>query len=180
MVLVSYTRSQFLFRIPTDCRYSLRPVTSAGHRVTPTELWAHRRTHDFRTPCCLCAHETGGVYTECDISQALDGEYYGEYVARCTYGRCGYLSTWALYFHTIREKLNLDLVGIERMYTRLGLLVDRYPTRGTFDTKTICVMVLIVSSALQLRLAGVQAFPHLVILKPCPWRLLVGILFLIL
>jgi len=71
--------------------YPRRPVTNTGGHVTPSELWDLRTTHDFKTPCCLCAFNTDGNYTECAIYRAHNGEFGGEYVASCAYGRCGYI-----------------------------------------------------------------------------------------
>jgi hypothetical protein len=77
-----------------------RPVDGeTGERITPSELESHRRTHDFRAPCCLCALEQGSDYTESRIGLVnipLKGRgafLNGEYVAECAMGRCGYFGT---------------------------------------------------------------------------------------
>jgi len=75
-----------------------RPVLRSGQRVTPTDLWGHRMTHQFKAPCCLCA-STEGYYTECFIYPAEDGPYAGEHVAGCASGRCGYLSMYISHFY---------------------------------------------------------------------------------
>lgn len=68
-----------------------RPVSNIGVRVPPTDLFDYRSTHDFKTPCCLCACKAYGSYTETAIFRALDGPYAGEYVASCASGSCGYM-----------------------------------------------------------------------------------------
>lgn len=86
-----------------------RPTDSNRQRIAPSELEAHRRTHEFRSPCCLCAadgtHPSGfdSSYIESQIGlvrthpdhlrQTEYGRYNlnGEYVAVCAQRRCGYL-----------------------------------------------------------------------------------------
>jgi len=42
-----------------------------------------------------------------------------------------------------------DIVGIERMYSRRGLMVDRYPVRGGFDTDGAIFTTLMLPQDLQ-------------------------------
>jgi hypothetical protein len=89
------------------------PVAQTGARVTPSDLAEYREAHSFRAPCCLCAcSNPGNVYTETAIYISTDGPYSGEFVAGCASDSCGYL------------------VGIERMYTKRGLLLKKYPPRS--------------------------------------------------
>jgi hypothetical protein len=70
-----------------------RPVTEWGERVTPSDMLSYRISHQFKTPCCLCAtHNTTDDtrYTECAIFRSVHGEYAGEYVAGCASSSCGY------------------------------------------------------------------------------------------
>ncbi|TEB31574.1 hypothetical protein FA13DRAFT_1709534 [Coprinellus micaceus] len=51
--------------------YGRLPVNPAtGERLSPDEIESHRRTHELRGPCCLCAHLEGGDYTEARIGIA--------------------------------------------------------------------------------------------------------------
>ncbi|KIM74573.1 hypothetical protein PILCRDRAFT_92530 [Piloderma croceum F 1598] len=95
-----------------DLRGWFWPVTQNGVRVTPTDLLAHRHVHDFKTPCCLCACDDAAPdYIETAIYRITRGPYTGKYVATCALDRCGYF------------------VGIERMYSKRGLLLRMYPVR---------------------------------------------------
>jgi hypothetical protein len=69
-----------------------RPVTDAGERVTPSKLLEHRRSHDFKAPCCLCASldPNENAYTEASIFLATLGPFAGQYVAACATGLCRY------------------------------------------------------------------------------------------
>ena len=71
-----------------------RPVTETGERVPPSDLLDHRRTHDFRGPCCLCASLDSSIlpaaYTEASIFVAIVGPCIGKYVAACATGQCRY------------------------------------------------------------------------------------------
>lgn len=73
------------------CFWDNRPVTQ-GMRVTPGDLVEYRRVHDFKNPCCFCASNgVGNFYVESAIHMAVEGQYAGEYVARCASDSCGYL-----------------------------------------------------------------------------------------
>jgi hypothetical protein len=73
------------------CVVFLRP-TQNGRRVTPENLRGCQETYRFKNPCCLCASNVAGmVYTESEIYMAVDGRFWGEYVACCAADRCGYL-----------------------------------------------------------------------------------------
>jgi hypothetical protein len=65
-------------------------VTPDFEQVTPTDFHLYRLEYDFLLPCCLCASNTPGIYTECAIDVPLMGQYKGEYVVVCAYGKCGY------------------------------------------------------------------------------------------
>ncbi|KAH6897574.1 hypothetical protein BKA70DRAFT_1438176 [Coprinopsis sp. MPI-PUGE-AT-0042] len=97
------------------------PVDLAtGYRVVPSELEAHRSTHHFRAPSCLCARIDEASYSESriglvhvPIKLTAGSSLNGEYTAECATGRCGYL------------------VCLERFYILPVLHVMGYPTRGT-------------------------------------------------
>jgi hypothetical protein len=76
-----------------------RPITPAGERVTPSDLWEYRYTHQFKALCCLCACTLDGIYTESIIYQAFDGPYAGEFICGCASFKCGFLSTYTLLFN---------------------------------------------------------------------------------
>jgi hypothetical protein len=67
-----------------------RPVNDAGERVTPSDLAAHRLSHRFLGPCCLCAVSDQPTFTESAIVMVLSGHRAGQYVARCAQALCGY------------------------------------------------------------------------------------------
>lgn len=61
--------------------------------MAPEKLIDFRTSHEFKAPSCLCASNAAGIdYTESDIYVAVEGEFWGEYVASCATDRCGYLS----------------------------------------------------------------------------------------
>lgn len=92
LVLVSNPQYQPLISDIITC--TSRPISQDRARVTPSDLLAYRTLHDFRAPCCLCAVSTiGGLYTECAIYLAVQGQYTGEYVCGCAFNSCGYLGT---------------------------------------------------------------------------------------
>jgi len=97
-----------------DLRPWFWPVNPSGARVPPSDLSRHRITNEFQAPCCLCvsgsANRNG--YTECAVYLTIRGPYFGEYVAGCAFGRCGYM------------------VCLERMYARRGLLLKKYSIRS--------------------------------------------------
>jgi len=96
-----------------DLRPWFWPVAENGQRVTPSDLLNHRLSHQFRVPCCLCAYNTTtAIYTESAIYLAIQGEFSGEYVAGCATDSCGYL------------------ICLERMYSRRGLQLKKYPARN--------------------------------------------------
>ncbi|KAH6879568.1 hypothetical protein BKA70DRAFT_1474922 [Coprinopsis sp. MPI-PUGE-AT-0042] len=89
-----------------------------GYRVTPSELEAHRRTHHFLAPSCLCASLFNEPYIESriglvhvPIKLTPTSSLSGEYTAECATGRCGYL------------------VCLERFYVLPVLQVKGYPKR---------------------------------------------------
>jgi len=90
------------------------PVGQDGSRITPTDLLGHRVTHEFRAPCCLCASNTatGIGYTESAIYRPTQGPHFGEYVAACALGRCGYF------------------IHLELIYVKTGLILRKYPVRS--------------------------------------------------
>ena len=69
-----------------------RPVNDQGRRITPSDLAAHRLSHQFLGPRCLCmlANYPHGGHKETATVVLTRGPYVGEYVARCATGRCGY------------------------------------------------------------------------------------------
>jgi hypothetical protein len=74
-----------------------RPV-SGGERVTLSDFPQHRRTHQFRYPCCLCSvHELDPNHvTESVVFMVTSGNLAGEYVAACARGVCKYWGACAL------------------------------------------------------------------------------------
>lgn len=86
-------------RTPLSEACSIRPVSDAGKRVTPSELvlyWAL----GFRRPCCLCAvpklDGSSPGYSESVVVMVVNGDRFGEYVFACATARCGYQGKWAL------------------------------------------------------------------------------------
>ena len=81
----------------THLCFSDRPVIHLlqviGGRLAPDQLLAHRQTHTFKAPCCLCASVDPNLgYTETAIMVSDRGEFVAEYVAKCALQACGYLS----------------------------------------------------------------------------------------
>lgn len=70
-----------------------RPITNAGHRVTPEDLAIYRAS-GFRRPCCLCAvPKLDGVssgYAESTVILAVDGEHSGGFLLTCAENNCAY------------------------------------------------------------------------------------------
>jgi hypothetical protein len=105
--------------------------------VPPSDLASYRVSHEFMPPPCLCIVISGSAvgvqYADSIIYLAVTGEYWGEYVAGCPTGSCGYLSKSIYLYSKIYLILNLSLlVGLERLYSKAGLLTKRYPLRGTW------------------------------------------------
>ena len=69
-----------------------RPVNDQGQRVTPSDLAAHRLSHQFLGPRCLCMLKDypHGTHKEAVMVLLTRGQYAGEYVACCTARRCRY------------------------------------------------------------------------------------------
>ena len=67
-----------------------RPVNDHGERVTPFDLAAHRLSHHFLGPRCLCMLTNCHIHLEAAMVIRRRGQYAGEYVACCVTGRCGY------------------------------------------------------------------------------------------
>ena len=89
MVLVR-RRSPWIINISLK-GHVLRPISEEGMHITPADLSNHCITHEFKTPCCLCACNFADArYIESTIYLATDGPYFGEYVAVCASGTCGY------------------------------------------------------------------------------------------
>jgi hypothetical protein len=114
-----------------------RPVDrETGRRITPSDLEAHRRTHHFRSPCCLCAHLDGKSYIESKIGivqlpvqLARASSLSGEYTAECASGRCGYLGEFLDVFPRNTTKPR-RIVCLERFYILPILHLRGYPKRG--------------------------------------------------
>lgn len=70
-----------------------RPITDAGHRVTPEDLISYRAS-GFRRPCCLCAvPKLDGIsrgYTESTVIMAVGGEHSGGFMLTCAEDNCTY------------------------------------------------------------------------------------------
>lgn len=74
--------------------FEYRPVSDEGERVVPSDLVAHRNSHQFRGPYCLCGfiddRDPPGHY-EAAIVMLKRGPNVGEYVACCALSKCGYV-----------------------------------------------------------------------------------------
>jgi len=98
LVLVRLRRSHWSFFVFNNSHIS-RPTDDAGHHVTPSSLVDHRKDHQFRAPCCLCAeNDVTPNYTESTIYIAITRPHFGEYMAGCALDQCGYLSKWVSSF----------------------------------------------------------------------------------
>lgn len=75
---------------------SSRPLDEQHARVNVEMLAAHRTTHLFRYPGCICPiiHPGGGVNNETTLFIASDGEYEGRLVVACAYSACGYVGAY--------------------------------------------------------------------------------------
>jgi hypothetical protein len=71
----------------------IRPVNQGGQRVAPSELEAHRFSHDMLGPCCMCPllRPCEDNFSEAAIFLVTRGQHFGEYVAGCATNECGYL-----------------------------------------------------------------------------------------
>jgi hypothetical protein len=69
-----------------------RPVNPVGERITPSDLAAHRLSHRFLGPCCICPAmiEAVATFTEAAFVMTILGRRSGQYVARCANGTCKY------------------------------------------------------------------------------------------
>ncbi|KAJ7122724.1 hypothetical protein C8R46DRAFT_1148235, partial [Mycena filopes] len=85
-----------------------------GQRVVPSDLRAHRITHDFKFPNCLCSvHELDPEHSvECAVFMCTTGRLSGEYVGACAQNVCKYF------------------VFMERLYNKRSQAVRSYPRRG--------------------------------------------------
>ncbi|KAH7917055.1 hypothetical protein BV22DRAFT_1052715, partial [Leucogyrophana mollusca] len=77
-----------------DLRVWFWPVNERGERVAPSDFEAHRRSHRFLGPRCLCAFTEdptpeGGA--EAAIVVLTQGPNAGEYVACCSRSMCGFI-----------------------------------------------------------------------------------------
>jgi hypothetical protein len=134
-----------------------RPVTETGERVPPSDLLEYRRTHDFRGPCCLCASLDSSTlstaYTEASIFVAIVGPCIGKYVAACATGQCRYWGKFCV--HVIEQRSSDPLhtaVCIEKLYARVGLLVNRFPKRSMHASPSFTSIDLIQMT--------IQGMPH--------------------
>ncbi|KAG1740103.1 hypothetical protein EDD22DRAFT_959248 [Suillus occidentalis] len=91
------------------------PVSDEGERVAPSDLVAHRNSHQFRGPYCLCGFidDRDPGHYEAAIVVSTRGPNAGEYVACCASSKCGYV------------------VLIEQMHNSPGLPTKRYARRGS-------------------------------------------------
>jgi hypothetical protein len=71
--------------------------------VVPSDLAAHRRSHQFRGPRCLCAFidDDTSNHHEAAIIALTRGPHVGEYVACCAMSKCGYVGRLPLAFFYI-------------------------------------------------------------------------------
>ena len=67
-----------------------RPVNDNGERIAPSDLAAHRLSHQFLGPRCLCMLANCDIHLETAMVMRRRGQYAGEYVACCVTGKCGY------------------------------------------------------------------------------------------
>ena len=123
----------------------IRPCDpSTGIRIPPGGFEAHKRTHDFRTPCCLCAFLDNDEYTESHVGvvESLVGENHvqsrsisnGEYIAVCGRNRCGYFGQ--SFMSSLQPRLNIPSsstpVCLERFYLLPDIKTRMYDQRGEF------------------------------------------------
>lgn len=73
--------------------FESRPVTDSGECVAPSDLAAHRRSHQFQGPHCLCAliDEDPSSHCEAAMIMLTQGAHAGEDVACCASSKCGYI-----------------------------------------------------------------------------------------
>ncbi|KAH6885584.1 hypothetical protein BKA70DRAFT_1444977 [Coprinopsis sp. MPI-PUGE-AT-0042] len=118
-----------------------------GERIAPSDLEAHRRTHHFKAPCCLCAIRLEEAYVEAKIglvavaSDAPKPEVNGEYVAQCALDRCGYF------------------VPVERFYARKVLQTKAYAKRAVPLAAEQLVYISDLRCSTETSLGLVQALP---------------------
>ncbi|KAJ7199710.1 hypothetical protein B0H12DRAFT_1244604 [Mycena haematopus] len=97
------------------------PMFNNMPEFTAADPHEHRKTHDFRYPCCLCSvHELDPEhFTEAAVFMVRSRTLSGIYVAACARGLCKY---WAF------------SVLIERMYPKRLQPVREYPLRDLTTT----------------------------------------------
>ncbi|KAG2741805.1 hypothetical protein P692DRAFT_20880194 [Suillus brevipes Sb2] len=97
------------------------PVNDDGEHVVPSGLAAHRRSHRFRGPRCLCAFIDGDDDTSNHHEAALivlaRGPHAGEYAACCAMSKCGYV------------------VFIEQIHNSSGLPTKHYLRRTSDEAR---------------------------------------------
>jgi hypothetical protein len=74
-------------------------------------------------------NKNGTTYTEAAIFVSTQGPFMGEYIAACASDSCGYLGKLCK-SHTFSDTADGPLVCVERMYSRSGLFINKYPHRG--------------------------------------------------
>lgn len=82
----------FIFCTETDYCFISSPSTLLA-RIEPSELENHRTSNQMLGPCCLCPMTDGALldFIEAAIYREHSGMYVGEWVARCSRMRCGYM-----------------------------------------------------------------------------------------
>jgi hypothetical protein len=101
--------------------------------VTPSELRAHRLSHQFLGPCCLCPSrpEEQRAFMEAAIFVVTSGRVSGEYVAGCAQGNCGYFGKLLMHLSNLYLATQTPAqVYMERIHNKIGVPVKAYPPRG--------------------------------------------------
>lgn len=111
------------------------------NRVVPSALREHRQSHRFLGPCCLCPllaedPDDRGVFTEAAILIATSGLFFGEYVAMCAKGQCGYIGQLPL------DSQSYYFRGGSRPFT-IQCPLNKYITGSTVFTcvRTLCEVI---------------------------------------
>jgi hypothetical protein len=100
----------------------------------PEDLRQYCEVHQYLGPGCLCPliEQTGNrpIFTEAAIYTAKVEPYKGEYVAGCAKSHCGYLGKSPFSHLAERGLTPFTPVLLERMYTKIGVLLKDYSPQG--------------------------------------------------
>jgi hypothetical protein len=108
----------------------IRPMLGSKW-VVPCDLRAHRLTHNFQGPCCLCPIFDMSLhrkYTEAAMFIATSGTNCGRYVVACATGSCGYIGQY-LSGPDVDVSHRVTVV-LEDIYDKIGVWIKVYRRRG--------------------------------------------------